>query len=212
MKNFKRLMLAALAATLLSFTIGGMFMPSLLSGQAGTAVIRPSPPYWEVLGKASISASGLQIPASGSIVIQPRKRLRITIYIKGYTGGGETAALIFNEDTGNNYKVLCTTTTDGITWAPGGNNASPIDRIRIAPSNATKSRNVEALVVNDPTNVEKTVGMMITVTGTGTLAQNTMDLCNGGYVAAGQITKVRVITTTASMFSGSSVVIEGSNF
>lgn len=184
-------------------------------GQAGPAVVRPSPPYWEVIGRAQITAAGNQIPASGTLKFQARKRLRITLYISGYGGAGETASWQFNGDTTASYKVICSTTADGVTWAAGANNATATDRIRVAPANSTKSRNVEALITNDPGQVDKTVGMMITVTGTGLAGTNSsIDVCNGGWISPAntQITQLAVITSTANMGARSSVVVEGSNF
>lgn len=184
-------------------------------GQAGTAVVRPNPAYWEVLARSQILSGGKQIPATGTLKFQARRRLRITLMITGYGGGGDTAAWQFNGDTATaNYKYRCSTTADGVTWTAGAN-ATSTDRIKIAPSDVTTSRNVEALVTNDVGTADKTVGMMITVTGTGSAAsQSNLDLCNGGWISPAntQITQLVVMTTTNNMGARSSVVVEGSNY
>lgn len=183
-------------------------------GQAGTAVVRTSPPYWEIIGRANITASGKQIPSTGTLKFQARRRLRITLIITGY-GGGDTAAFQFNGDTATaNYRYECTTSANGITWSLGANAVST-DRIKVAPSDVTTSRNVEGIVNNDATLTEKTVGMIISVTGTGSAGtQASFDNCNGAWFSPAntQITQLVVMTTNNNMSARSSVVVEGSNY
>lgn len=181
-----------------------------LIGQAATGIGRGTP-VWVTLNATTLGAAGNVI---GPLAVRPMKRLRITLYVSGYGGAGETAAYQFNGDTGTNYRTECSTSTDGITYAPGTNNGTSVDRIRIAPANTNNMRNVESIVVNDPAKAEHTV-TLTSLTGTGSAAsQATFDNCNGGWVSstAQSITSVKVITSTANMGKGSSVIIEGSNF
>lgn len=155
------------------------------------------------LAAGSTTLGPISVP--GTVV--PRT-LDIRIPIAGYAAPGETSALRFNGDTGNNYTVFWSSTADGVTWAAGTNKAAATDRIRIGPADTQTQRIVRALVFDNPAKTEHMV-VFDSATGTGSTAQSTLDAGNGKWVSATAtgITSVSLVTTNANMGSGSCMTV-----
>lgn len=137
----------------------------------------------------------------------PPKSFTDRIEIAGYGAPGETAALRFNGDTGNNYSVIWVTWT-GAAWAAGTNTAAATDRIRIGPADTQTQRIVTATVFNNSAKTEHMV-VFDSATGTGSTANSSIDQGNGKWVSgvATAITSVELDTTNANMGSGTCMTV-----
>lgn len=137
------------------------------------------------------------------------KSLTITPEIAGYPAPGETAALQFNGDTGNNYTLLGSTTTDGITYAAWTNNAVATDRIRIGPAD-TQQQRIATITINDNGAKQEHIMTIVSATGTGSTAASPIDRATAKYFAPAPtaITSVQLVTTNANMGSGSCLKVQ----
>jgi hypothetical protein len=137
----------------------------------------------------------------------PAKSIQARIEIAGYPAPGETAALRFNGDTGNNYSVIWATWT-GAAWAAGTNTAAATDRIRIGPADTQQQRIVVATIHDNAAKTEHMV-TFDSATGTGSTTNSAIDVASGKWISASPtaITSLSLVTTNANMGSGSCMTV-----
>lgn len=137
----------------------------------------------------------------------PAKSISDRIEIPGYGAPGETAALRFNGDTGNNYSVIWVTWT-GAAWAAGTNTAAATDRIRIGPADTQQQRIVTAYIHDNSAKTEHMV-VFDSATGTGSTTNSSIDVGNGKWISASPtaITSIELDTTNANMGAGACMTV-----
>jgi hypothetical protein len=138
----------------------------------------------------------------------PGARLVLTPEIAGYAAPGETAGLQVNGDTGNNYTLLGSTTTDGITYAAWTNNAVATDRIRIGAAD-TQQQRIATITINDNSAKQEHIMTIVSAVGTGSTAASPIDRATAKYFAPSPtaLTSVQLVTTNANMGAGSCLTV-----